>query len=410
MYEWMEHYSQYISEYKRLRTMYADYVPMIFCTYYRLDTEISIYDNKYNSAYELLGNLTGLKWDKILLFPVTYGSFIQNNLDYNEKGIVSIGTDTQVTVVLEMGLTPKIDDLLIFNDAGATPGYEGNILYRVKNIEISNIGSDKYEHKLSLEAVHAKPQQIENQVHDTYIYVDTYRSIYENSTGTILIDCDSKAVSLEEAIRSYIDTRSGYYRLTKNNTPDFLSDLNMYINTLLSIRADTGNYILYPQDSENYKRESFNAYTLLDLLFSEFQSPIPEFLSITQTVQVANFVKRFLRNLFPSINELNFFCPGLGINVMTVLEYTDPQVSNLQNYLEEYYKYKIGQDFDTTSFTSDSPLSSMIGKYLEWKNDDTLSPVDTQIISTNIIELMFEYMACNEYSAYLIENERKELS
>jgi len=102
----------YIHEYQRLiYDYYSHSVVAFLTTYYHIDTDETIWEdeNVFAGAYDRVGELSGIKWNKILLLPVYYIDEINSPLDGQEIGYVKENNSTFVIPSI-YGITPLPND------------------------------------------------------------------------------------------------------------------------------------------------------------------------------------------------------------------------------------------------------------------------------------------------------------
>lgn len=406
MFERMQHYTQYVQEYKNLKQLYVTEVPVILCTYYAMNQDVSIYDDSYESPYEFVGNLSGIKYDKVTGFPVFYSEYVANTLEDGERGARISGAETQVTVALPIGLRPKINDLLVFEDGGAiAEGLQPNILYRVKNLDFSNVGDNQYSARLAIEPAPVKTDFLEQQILTKNIYIDTFTSIFPISNSTDLISTSLLNSNLIDELKLYVEKKAKHLVLEKEFIfPTFLQDIAYYYNIIIKNRTDQGSWFSYSNFGK--VRETPEIYTLLDLLFLD-ETPSAIYGDIIKLVRTnTKIIPHLVESLFGSTKEYEFNTTTATMNMFEVFGYDIAQIGNIDLYMIQLHNYKNDINIDLTGLIPDSVLTQTLHDYLTWTLDKNILNTYTDFVGTNLLELVLEYKISNEQMKYVIDNKK----
>ena len=82
---------EYIHEYQSLiYDFYSKDAVAFLTTYYHIDRDETIWEdeNMFGGAYEKIGDLSGVRWDKYLLIPVYYSDEISTAFDAQDIGYI----------------------------------------------------------------------------------------------------------------------------------------------------------------------------------------------------------------------------------------------------------------------------------------------------------------------------------
>jgi len=184
-----KNFLNYLDEYQSLvYDFYGKEYAAYPCVYYRLNFNESIQDTKLfeAGAYEILGDLSGLKWDKIFMLPIMFVEPIQNVVDnFTEYG-KSHDISTSFVIPSSYNFDPLYNDIVTFpasirsNDEAEYP------LFIVTGREKA-IMSKRSVWKITVKVFQGDVTTLEKQIKDEYVFVDYYKKIYPVSIGQELI-------------------------------------------------------------------------------------------------------------------------------------------------------------------------------------------------------------------------------
>ena len=90
MQNWSRLYS-YIHEYQELvLDYYSKHGVAFLTTYWNINKDTTVWDKQqmYGGAYEKIGDLSGMKWDKYLLLPVYFSEEVATGFDGSDIGLI----------------------------------------------------------------------------------------------------------------------------------------------------------------------------------------------------------------------------------------------------------------------------------------------------------------------------------
>lgn len=165
---------------------YAQHGIAYICTYYHLDLTNSICDKDIldNASYETIGDLSGLVWEKILMLPMYNIEEVQIPFFADEKGFTKSEQKTSLNFPSLYGITPTAKDFIQFdefvlNENSSQSQYP---LFQVVNQErATNTFFDFW--RINLDVTFWTKSQVENQVRETFIFVDYEKDIYPATIG-----------------------------------------------------------------------------------------------------------------------------------------------------------------------------------------------------------------------------------
>lgn len=203
----------YIEEYHRLVYDYYSKTAVAFLTtYYNINKTETVWEDEklFGGAYERIGDLSGIKFDKYLLLPVYFPDEVSTSFDGQEIGMIKMNQST-ITIPSSYGLTPYPGDLLKFDQTFLRSNDNTYPVFVVGGIEI-HPNTDYRFWKLKIETFQSvTTTQIDAQVADNYVFFDYDKKIHTVEDATMLADILSKIETLKERISSYYDSNNGFY-------------------------------------------------------------------------------------------------------------------------------------------------------------------------------------------------------
>jgi len=204
-------YDYYVDYWKLLYDFYSKHGQAYLVTYYNLDTEKIIWDNKYlmGGYYEKIGDLSGVRWKKILTLPVYFIGETETIFDAQEIGYVTEGR-TEFVIPSSYGITPYPNDIikLYQNYIQSNDKYA---LYCVEGIQKQTSG-DKTFWKCSGKIEQSKTTtQIDQQISEILIFYDYDKKIHQVSNALMMTKLLSKNEIIKNRLNKLFDQNSGLY-------------------------------------------------------------------------------------------------------------------------------------------------------------------------------------------------------
>lgn len=207
-------YINYIDEYLDLViNKYGVMRPNYFCTYYKLDYDNSVLDERPDvdaGSYHIVGpELSGRKWKRIELMPVWLtegGQPIQNMM--KEEGITREINNTFVFPDY-VGVRPTAGDYMyIYNDI-SNKREEDAPLYKIVGREDSLAGKRKI-YRVTAKNTYDTVRDLEkdDNISSYWIYINFFRKIFADEPGRKILETLSYSYDLFERLKT--DTRLRY--------------------------------------------------------------------------------------------------------------------------------------------------------------------------------------------------------
>jgi len=204
----------YIHEYQRLiYEFYSKDVVAFLTTYYHIDTGDTVWEdeNLFGGAYEKVGSLSGIKWNKILLLPVYYIEEINTAFDAQDIGYVK-DNETHFVIPSTYGITPLPNDKLKLEQAFLRTNNDTYPVFSVTGVEKS-VNVDRLFWKLKVEVEQSvTTTQLDLQLSDTYTFFQYDKKIHSIPDAQVLTRLLAKNETLRDKLSSSLyDGNSGYY-------------------------------------------------------------------------------------------------------------------------------------------------------------------------------------------------------
>lgn len=205
----------YIYEYWRLiYDTYGKHAVGYLTTYYNIDVTSTVWDNEdlMGGAYEKIGTLSGLKWNKYLLLPVYFIEETDTVFDAQDIGYVNEGSSGCVIPSI-YGITPypndivKLDQNYLMND----PTKDTYAIYSVTGVQKQS-PADKTFWKLKLSVEQSRTTtEVDRQVSNTYIFYEYDKKIHSQAESLTMTKMLSKSSTLRSNLKNLYDNNSGLY-------------------------------------------------------------------------------------------------------------------------------------------------------------------------------------------------------
>jgi len=203
----------YIHEYQHLvYDYYSKHGIAFLTTYYNINTKVTVWENEdlMGGAYEEVGDLTGIKFNKILLLPVYFIEEITTPFDAQDIGYIK-ENETNIVIPYSYGITPYPRDLVKLEQEYLRPTNDTYPTFVITGAEIST-NTDKRFWKLKLEIFQSKTTtQIEQQVEETQVFFDYDKKIHTLADSESLTKLLTKNETLRGTLKNLYDENSGFY-------------------------------------------------------------------------------------------------------------------------------------------------------------------------------------------------------
>lgn len=173
----------------RVYKYYAAHGRSYVCSYYNLDFPNSNLDSTVLDAgsYETVGELSGLRWRKILLLPVYNIEQVQPTFQADEKGFGMFEQTTTFNIPTEYEIVPSIHDFLIFDEGMDTisPDPSKYALFRIIHFEKATVGVITFW-RMNVKIDYVDKPSIDNQLSGNFSFLDYEKKIYKTPVTSFL--------------------------------------------------------------------------------------------------------------------------------------------------------------------------------------------------------------------------------
>ena len=206
---------EYIDEFwNSIYDVYSRHAIAYLCNYYSIDVSNTVWDstNMMSGPYEWVGELSGVRWRKILLLPVFFITETSTDFDGKEEGVVNEGDFTMV-IPSSYGFIPIFGDIIKLDQAAITyPGrYDNFPVYIVTGIKKQSSQDKTYFH-LHCDVYQSKTvDSIDAQTSDTVTFFDYDKKIHTLENSITMTQMLEKSNMIRTVLKQMYDQNSGYY-------------------------------------------------------------------------------------------------------------------------------------------------------------------------------------------------------
>jgi len=205
----------YIHEYQKLvHDIYSKDGIAYLVTYYNINKDETIWEDidLLNGSYERIGELSGTKWNKILLLPVYFSEQISTSFDGEDIGY-NKDNQSSITIPSSYGITPYPGDIIKLEQEYLNPNNDTYPLFIITGVEISS-NTERRFWKLAIRNYQSmSTDDIEPQVENNYVFYEYDKTIHTLVNAQILAKLMNKSETLKSNTADLIDSNSGFYYL-----------------------------------------------------------------------------------------------------------------------------------------------------------------------------------------------------
>jgi len=214
---WMRNYN-YLSDYfYTLYRYYQEANRTYPISYYSIDRDNTIWDNIkiMGGAYEKagVGELSGVVWKKIMMFPVFSSEQITPESNSDEKGLTLYDSlSSSIAFPASYGLKPMEGDAVDLNYAFAYDTPKINPIFVVTSVDSSHHGVYHQIYKCTLKIAPFDISEIEQQISSIYLFMESLTKIVDINKAKLLIKLEQKAGELSTRLNtSLFNNSTGFY-------------------------------------------------------------------------------------------------------------------------------------------------------------------------------------------------------
>lgn len=213
---YIRNYNYFQNYYDTVYDIYSEHYPAYPIIYYSISWGDSIYDKGTLDAgtYEKngVGELTGIKFKKILFLPVYGIEQVQPTYNADEKGHNMFESErTQVIIPSNYGLVPGEWDVVHFiQDFTSPENFENGPIFVVHNVNTATMGNLTH-YQCKLKAAPYSLQYVKDQVTSYYMFVDLTKRIHRLDTAHIMNKLQQRSGTITDRLSSLFDCCTGFY-------------------------------------------------------------------------------------------------------------------------------------------------------------------------------------------------------
>ena len=211
----MQNYNRindYITDYwTLLYDYYSKHGQTYLVTYYNLDTEQTVWDNEnlMGGYYEKIGQLSGMKWKKILTFPVYFIGETDTIFDAQDIGYVNEG-NTGFVIPSSYGINPYPNDMIKLYQ-NYLQDDDTYALYGITAVEKKSTG-DRTFWKIGAKVEQSRTtKELDLQVSETLMFYNYDKKIHQIPETIGMTRLLSKNEIIRERLNNLFDQNSGLY-------------------------------------------------------------------------------------------------------------------------------------------------------------------------------------------------------
>jgi hypothetical protein len=204
---------EYIHEYQNLvYDYYSKHVVAFLTTYYNLNVCETIWEDEdiMGGAYEQVGDLSGIKRNKILVLPLFYAEEYSTSFDGQEIGLVK-ENETSFVMPSTYNFKPYPNDIIKLEQEFLSPTKDTFPLFIVTGVEI-HPNTERRFWKIRCKTFQSEGlSSVEAQVENTYSFVEYDKKIHTLEDSQFMARLLYKHSSLKPLLQNLYDSRCGYY-------------------------------------------------------------------------------------------------------------------------------------------------------------------------------------------------------
>lgn len=186
--------------------LYAETHPSYPVDYYKINKDMSIMDDEYHeergtpkmdsASYEKhnVGELSGVKFDKILSFPVHGLDAVQPSSESGERGGLSAYDSmvSKIDIPQIYNFTPIEGDAVDINFGLKQDGKNNDFMWVISKIDYAHFGDYLNIFRCTIVPAHFLTYDIEKQLNNIYMFFEPEKNVLPVSNATFLYKIISK--------------------------------------------------------------------------------------------------------------------------------------------------------------------------------------------------------------------------
>lgn len=207
----------YIYEYWHfLYDVYEVHAIAYLVTYYNIDKVTTVWDNTdlMGGAYERIGSLSGIKFNKYLILPVFFIEETETTFDAQEIGYVNEG-NTGFVIPDQYNITPYPGDMIKLDQTSLFRHNEtirdDHALYTVMGVRKQTPLDKTFWHCSCMVEQSRKEYELAQQLNSTYTFFEYDKRIHTIDNSISLTRMMAKNEQIKVRTANMFDENSGFY-------------------------------------------------------------------------------------------------------------------------------------------------------------------------------------------------------
>jgi hypothetical protein len=204
---------EYIHEYQNLvYNYYSKHVVAFLTTYYNLNICGTVWEdeNLFGGAYEQVGELSGIKRNKILVLPLFYADEVSTIFDAQDIGYVK-ENETSFVMPSTYNFKPYPNDIIKLEQEFLSPTNDTFPLFIVTGVEI-HPNTERRFWKIRCKMFQSETlESVEAQVENIYSFVEYDKKIHTLEDSQFIARLLYKHSLLKPNLMNLYDRRTGFY-------------------------------------------------------------------------------------------------------------------------------------------------------------------------------------------------------
>lgn len=196
---------------------YINTYPAYIVDYYSFDETNSIYDAQYlqGGSYEKLGigELSGVKFKKILSLPVFETQQVQPMMDSGENGGFQASDSMMSSFMIPQiyDLKPNVGDFIDLNNGLFNDKNFNRAIYVVTNYNLAHHGDHLNIYQLSIQVAPLEKQEVEKQISSYWQFYEPSKEILRLKNSTLLNKMTLRGNDNINNLKSLFDKKVNFY-------------------------------------------------------------------------------------------------------------------------------------------------------------------------------------------------------
>lgn len=213
---WLRNYNYINSYFSDIYNYYSQCYKPYPIVYYMLDKENTVWDDNQliAGAYEKIGvgELSGVKWKKIIKLPINNLEQISPSTENSETGQnLTNSLFSSFSIPSSFGIKPSEWDFIDLNFAYNNNIINQNPLYVVTDLDFAHNGVYNQLYKCYIKVAPIQIHELEKQISSYYVFVDSISKIIPITNASIVYKLEQLYNNTKVILDNKYNKNSGFY-------------------------------------------------------------------------------------------------------------------------------------------------------------------------------------------------------